>query len=318
MLRIGFFIYEGFKATDLSAPMDSFAEANVQAKKRGLPLPYELHLFAPEQAAIAATNGLIVQVRNDLSQPPELDTLIVVGGSGAQRVSELSNVNHWLAQVQPKLRRLVSIGAGCLILSASGVLNGKTVTTHWQTAQYLQKVNTQVSIDTSRNLIQDGNVYSAAGMTASVDLALTLLEQDLGGDFAHSVAQQALIFNTCLNDMKVMGSSPTALQKGSERFLKLSDFLLNNLHKPINIDTMASSINVSPRHFRRLFKQQFAVAPMVYVEQLRINKAKALLTSTDFAISLVAQQCGYASHEVFSRRFKSHMGVSPSEFRAQF
>ncbi len=317
MRRIGFFIYEGFKATDLSAPMDIFAEANVQAQKRGQPLPYTLHVCAPEQAAIAATNGLIVQVDDDLSQTPELDTLIVVGGSGAQRVSELSNVIHWLAQMQPKLRRLVSIGAGCLILSASGVLSGKTVTTDWQTAQYLQKENTRVNIDASRSLIEDGNVYSAAGMTASIELALTLLEQDFGGEFAHSVAQQALIYNTCLHDMKVIGSSPVASQKGSERFLKLSDFLLNNLHKPINIDTMASSINVSPRHFRRLFKQQFAVAPMVYVEQLRINKAKALLTGTDFAISLVAQQCGYASHEVFSRRFKAHMGVSPSEFRAQ-
>lgn len=318
MQHVGFFIFPHYKASDLSVPLDCFAEANLYAKERGETLPYELHLLAPTKCPVEASNGALIDVSYDINQELELDTLVVVGGNGIADISDSVYVRSWLETIAPQLSRLVAINSGARLLSAAGLLKEQSMAMQRQMANTSQQANAFTHLEMTRPFTQEESIYGASGMSATVELARFLLEQDLGSSTAHIVTQRALSYYPPTAHAESMSKRISAATKGGERFLKLSDFLLNNLHKQITIDSMASSINVSPRHFRRLFKQQFAMAPMVYVEQLRINKAKVLLSSTELAISLVAQQCGYASHEVFSRRFKVLTGVSPSYFRSQF
>ena len=316
MATIGLLVYEGVQALDVTGPMDVFAAANHQAG--GNRAPYTLCTIGLVAGPVRTEGGLTIVPDTILSASPGLDTLLIPGGAGSRVVDSDARLLAWIRARSAATRRVVSICTGLHVHAATGLVDGRRVTTHWQHAANLARRYPRLHMDADKLFLRDGQFHTSGGLTAGIDLALALVEDDLGSGTALAVARELVMYMKRPGNQTQYSAPLDAQTCGSGRMGPLVEWLLENLAGNLVTDRLAERMAMSPRHFRRVFVETFDATPAVFIERLRLERACILLTSGASTIDRIARSVGFASADVFRRAFRARYGVSPLEYRARF
>jgi transcriptional regulator GlxA family with amidase domain len=319
-LRIALFAYPGVQALDLSGPLEMFARATRLLRDEGRPHPgYSLAVVGTEEGPIAASSGfrfLPDTTFRALRGP--VDTLLVVGGRGIDAVTGDPAVLAWLRRVSGRVRRLGSVCTGAFLLAEAGLLDGLSATTHWSRAAELARRYPRVRVEEDRIWVRDGGIYTSAGVTAGMDLALALIEEDLGADVALSVARAMVMYLRRPGDQSQY-SAPLRLQVAETPSLRaLVAWAAEHPASDLSVAALARRAGRSPRHLTRIFRKELGVAPGEAIEQLRLEAARHALQQSAASLEEVAARCGFGSAEVLRRAFLRALHVTPSAYRARF
>ncbi|MGB9989378.1 GlxA family transcriptional regulator [Massilia sp. SM-13] len=306
---------------DVSGPLDVFSMANVFAAEDGLPPPYELVLAAPQAGLVATTSGVALQATHALSDPGlAADTLLLAGGPGARQAVRDAGLIAALRAVCQGAGRVGSICTGAFPLAATGLLGKGRATTHWDHFDEFAGLFPEIELDRNALFVDSGPCHTSAGISAGIDYALALLEADLGRARALQVARALVVF------LKRPGgqaqfSAPLAAQASApdpDRFAGLSQWIMEHLAADLSVEVLAEKVAMSPRNFARRFVENMNVAPAKYVERLRVDAARRLLTEGNLSLARVAERCGFGSAETMRLAFRRHVDIAPHDFRARF
>lgn len=317
-LRIGLLGYDQANALDISGPMEAFGSANAAATAQQRPAPYQLLVIAATPSPFTTESGLAVAPQYTFANAPPLDTVIVPGGCGLRRDATCEAVVDWLRTRATDCRRVVSVCTGLYGLAATGWLDGRRATSHWRHVGDLQARFPALQLDADSIYIKDGRYYTSAGVTAGIDLALALIEEDLGAAIALAAARDLLVY------MKRPGgqaqySEPLRLQTQSpDRFGELAAWIAAHPGQDLSLEALAARVCLSPRQFSRRFRAAFGCSPGEYVETQRLGVAREQLTHPRASVEHIARASGFGSADVFRRAFERRYGVSPGDYRRRF
>lgn len=309
---VAIFAMPGVQLLDVSGPLDVFAQANVEARKEF----YALRIVAGEPGPIRSSSG--ARLLADWVAPDvdvRIDTLLVAGAPNAGQVTLSANMVAWLRSAAKRSRRYGSICTGAFFLASTGLLNGRHLTTHWAVAEALAEAHPSLTIDEDALYVRDGKLRTAAGVTAGLDLALALVEEDLGREVARRVAAQLVMF------FKRPGGQLQFSQKGEARpvgrsvLQEVQRWVAANPELDHNVADLAKHAGISPRHFARLFHAEVGITPAAWVEAARMSAARKLLEQGQDTPKQVAAKCGYTNVDTLRRTFSKHVGVTPAEYR---
>ena len=313
-IRVGLLGYDGITALDLVGPMDAFASAAAPSTN----YPYELVVIGLTERVFSAHSGLMFRPHRSIANVCELDTLIIPGGPGS-RVPEVGRVvAPWLRANAESFRRVASVCTGVYLLAQSGLLDGREVTTHWNHAEDVARRFPKLKVNPNAIYLNSDKYYTSAGVTSGIDLAMGLIEEDLGTDAALKVARELVVYLKRTGGQRQY-SAPLRLQvDAADPFSGLMAWMAGNLSGDLSIDSLAARMSLSRRHFTRLFSEAFGSSPAEVVEGLRLDEARTLLSSPHATVASVASAVGFTSADSFRRAFARRFGVSPSSYRAPF
>jgi transcriptional regulator GlxA family with amidase domain len=306
----------GVQLLDVSGPLDVFAEANAQSGYAA----YALQVIAAEPGPIPSSSG--VRLMPDrvigIDADAKLDTLLIAGCPNAVDVPADAKVVDWLREKAPAARRFGSVCSGAFFLAAAGLLDGRRVTTHWAVAEELALRYPAVSVDQDAIHVSDGPLRTAAGVTAGLDLALALVEEDLGHEIAMRVAGQLVMFFKRPGGQMQFSRKGEAVPAGRAALQELQRWVAANPALDHSVANLATRMDLSPRHFARLFRSEVGITPASWVEEARVNSARRLLEVGHQTPKQVAGHCGFADADTLRRAFARHVGVTPAEYRKRF
>nr|WP_284041473.1 helix-turn-helix domain-containing protein [Halomonas olivaria] len=310
--------YPDCQLLDVSGPWQVFASANALSPQ---PL-YQLTLVADAVGPVATNGGLAVHATHhyhQLNRLRPLDTLLVAGGSGVMQQREIATVKEVLCEVAPQVRRLGSICSGAFLLAAAGLLDGCRVTTHWRHAQTLADEYPALSVEPDALYIESNGRYTSAGVTAGIDLALSLVEADHGAGLAGRVARELVVFLQRPGGQSQF-SEILRRQQTAGPLRRLLDQLHADPSADHGLESMADLMAVSTRHLTRQFKRHLNTTPGAYLTQLRLEQARLALLNAREPVSLerLAQRWRLGGAEQLRRQFQRYYGVSPSVYRQRF
>lgn len=310
--RIGLIGYDQLTALDLTGPAEVFAAANEQQKGA-----YETIVVAATLKPFASEGGIRFLPDVAFAKAPPLDTIIVPGGAGL-RVPQTGGPIHAFLKARRRTRRLASVCTGIYALAEAGLLDGKRATTHWRFASDVARRYPAIALEPDAIYLQDGNVFTSAGITAGIDLALSFVEADLGPAAALAVARELVVYLKRAGG-QMQFSEPLQFQaRATDRFADLAAWMVANLKKDLSVEVLAARAHLGARHFSRRFAQVFGMTPAAYVEQLRLDEARKRLGAPGQTVDSVAASVGYASADSFRRAFERRFGLAPSQYRKQF
>jgi transcriptional regulator GlxA family with amidase domain len=301
---------------DVTGPLQVFATANELAVAAGMPPSYRPRVIAPGGTVIASAGlGLVGHDLPDAREP--CDTLVAAGGWGVHDALRDAALVDWVRERASHARRTASVCTGAFLLAAAGLLDGRRAVTHWTRCAELAARFPQVRVEADPIFIRDGAVWTSAGITAGIDLALALVEDDLGRALALDVARHLVVF------LKRPGgqaqfSAALSLQKSGERFGELHAWIAENLAADLSIATLAARVGMSERSFVRHYRAQTGATPARAIERIRLEAARRLLGDTRLPVKRVAARCGFGSEETMRRGFLRAIGVSPQAYRERF
>ncbi|SCX71837.1 Transcriptional regulator GlxA family, contains an amidase domain and an AraC-type DNA-binding HTH domain [Variovorax sp. EL159] len=307
----------GVQLLDVSGPLDVFAEANVQARMNA----YRLLVIASQPGAVRSSSGArlmpdAVVGEEEIEDP--IHTLLVAGSPRAANTVFDANVGMWLRKLTPKVRRFGSVCSGAFVLAQAGLLSGRRVTTHWAVADQLAHDFPSVTVDADAIHVRDGRLRTAAGVTAGLDLSLSLVEEDLGREIAMKVASQLVMFFKRPGGQMQFSRKGEAAPTGRSALQEVQRWIAANPAMDHSVGQLASRMGLSSRHFARLFSQEVGVTPAVWVEETRVAVARRLLEAGDVVPKQVASQCGFADVDTLRRAFQRQVGITPAEYRKRY
>ncbi|OOV89615.1 MULTISPECIES: GlxA family transcriptional regulator [unclassified Pseudomonas] len=302
---------------DVTGPLQVFASANDLLRQQGLPAPYVATVIADPGGPVPTSSGLALLAEPLPAPDAPSDTLIISGGWGVYAAAREPHLVQWVAQQAGRSRRVASVCTGAFLLAASGWLDGRRVVTHWTRCEQLAREYPQLQVEANPIFINDGAVWTSAGVTAGIDLALALVEQDLGRGVALEVARHLVVFLKRPGGQSQF-SVTLALQQDGNRFDDLHAWIAENLAMDLGIPTLALQAGMSERSFVRHYRADTGQTPARAVELIRIETARRLLADTTLAIKRIASQCGFGSEETLRRGFLRAMGVTPQAYRERF
>jgi transcriptional regulator GlxA family with amidase domain len=316
--RVGFLGYEGVMALDLTGPIDAFTTAAIDGTD-GVTAPcYEVVIIGLGGKAFASESGIVFKPHTTILKAPALDTLIIPGGRGLRNPDTLKIVSSWIRTRAPRIRRIASVCTGAYALAASGLLDGRKVTTHWRHAHDLSKRFPQLSVNSDALYLRDGAFYTCAGVTSGIDLSLALIEEDFGPRVALAVARELVVYFKRPGGQEQF-SEPLRFQtQVTNPFADLATWIQGHLSQDLSVGALAKRAFLSPRQFSRRFKEIFECTPMNYVEEQRLTLARERLTVPSRSIEAIAGSVGFTSPDAFRRAFERRFGVNPSTFRRHF
>ena len=306
----------GVQLLDVSGPLDVFAEANVQSGYTA----YQLLVAAGEPGPVRSSSGVRLMPDRVINSDVEeaIDTLLVAGCPNAAEVPADGLVVDWLRRRAPTARRFGSVCSGAFFLAAAGLLDGRRVTTHWAVAEKLALRYPTVTVDQDAIHISDGRLRTAAGVTAGLDLALALVEEDLGREIAMKVASQLVMFFKRPGGQMQFSRKGEAVPAGRAALQELQRWVAAHPALDHSVASLAKHMELSPRHFARLFRNEVGITPATWVEEARVSAARLLLEQGHEAPKQVAAHCGFADADTLRRAFARHVGVTPAEYRKRF
>ncbi|MDR3664674.1 MAG: GlxA family transcriptional regulator [Mycobacterium sp.] len=309
--RVAFILFDGVKMLDVAGPAEVFAEANLVGAD------YSLSYVAPSGSAVLTSSGMHAPVDAIAADAPDYDTVVVCGGDVLVSQPISRALVDAVGLLQPRTRRLVSICTGSFVLAAAGVLTGRKAATHWRHAQALARRYPDIEVLPDALFVCDGNVYTSAGVSAGIDLALALVEQDHGPDLARTVARNLVLF---MQRPGGQSQYSTYLDMRPPRIPELRevvDLICANPALDHSTSRLAARVGVSSRHLARLFATELDTTPAKYVERVRLDHAKALLEA-GHSVENAARAAGFGSAETMRRNFLARIGVPPSQYRDRF
>lgn len=302
---------------DIIGPWEVFATANNIVRD---PRPaYQIELVTTTQkGSFLGDSGLTLSaMRHYRAALGMVDTLIIPGGSGPIKTRD-ADVLEWVRSVAKKARRVVSVCTGAFLLAKAGLLNEKTATTHWMFADELRRHFPRVSVEPDQIYVRDGNVYTSAGVTAGMDLALALLEEDFGSRIALEVARRLVLFLRRPGGQAQFSVLLASQASENKPLRELQVWIAENLQRDLSVEYLASRVAMSPRNFARTFVRETGVTPAHLVEQLRVEAARRELELTEHGLESIAARTGFGSAEVMRRAFQRRLGISPHLYRERF
>ena len=317
-LRIGFLGFEGLMALDLVGPIDAFTSALAEGSKGETVSCYEVVIIGLTARPFTSESGIVFKPHKTIKNAPPLDTLVIPGGRGLRVPETQKKAAEWISSRAAKTRRIATVCTGTFGLAATGLLNGRRVTTHWRQAQELAQRFPELKVDPNALYLKDGKFYTCAGITAGIDLSLALIEEDFGPRVALSVARELVVYLKRPGGQEQF-SEPLQFQThSSDRFADLAAWIQGHLRQDLSAEALAARAYLSPRHFTRRFKDAFGTTPATFVEDLRLREARERLTLPDQTIESVADSVGFKSADAFRRAFERRYGLQPSNYRKHF
>ena len=305
--RIAFVIFPDFQLLDIAGPIAAFDIAG-----RYRPHTYELTVLAAEAGNVVSSSG--VKLAAEALDDGPFDTIVMSGGEGTRAFSERAGLIAWLRNMAPTVRRVASVCSGAYILAEAGLLDGKRATTHWSRTDDFARRYPRIRLDADRIFIREGEVWTSAGITAGIDLALALIEDDLGSQVARATAQQLVV-----HQRRPGGQSQFSalLDTGGlhGRFADLMDWVRARLGEPLGVERLAGQAAMSPRNFARAFAAETGLTPAKAVERLRLEAARIRVETTREPIDRVAEAAGFHDPERMRRAFVRAFGQPPQALR---
>jgi transcriptional regulator GlxA family with amidase domain len=318
--QVAILLYPGVQSLDVTGPLEVFSGANsLLQETRGRDAGYEITLLARRRGALRTSSGLALLPDATLTETPrQLDTLIVPGGAGQAFASCDSATIDWIAGSSRSARRTASVCTGAFLLAAAGLLDGRRATTHWAFAQELQRRHPEVLVDPEPIFVRDGDVWSSAGVTAGIDLALALVEEDLDRESALTIARHLVMFLRRPGSQSQFSATLAAQQPRREPLREVQRLVLEDVAGDHSVEAMAARAHMSPRHFARAFRAETGLTPGRYVEGVRLEAARRRLEDGHEPIGAIAVACGFGTAETMRRTFLRAMSVGPAEYRRRF
>jgi transcriptional regulator GlxA family with amidase domain len=313
--RIVLVAFDHVQALDVTGPLEVFSLAHRYSRR---PL-YELELIAPGGRPVVTSSGITLQPHGSLAGcHGPIDTIVVAGGEGVEAARADGEVIAWLRGAAPRARRVASVCTGAFLLAQAGLLDGRRATTHWDSCARLAGEFPAVAVDPEPIFVRDGHMATSAGVTAGIDLALALLEEDLGHRAALAVARGLVVFIRRPGSQAQFSAGLAGQSASAPVIRDLEGWMADHLDGELSVPALARRVLMSPRHFARVFKREVGLTPAAYVEAIRVERARALLETTDHQLEAVAARCGFGTVETMRRTFARHLQVSPSEYRERF
>ncbi|WP_051451770.1 GlxA family transcriptional regulator [Actinospica robiniae] len=310
--EIAFLIFPDFQMLDLTGPLEVFSQAD-----RYSPGRYTLRTLALDPGQVISSSGLAV-VAEAATPFAGADTLIVVGGRGLDVAIRRPEYPEWIARASRSCRRTASVCNGALLLAESGLLDGRKATTHWSRAEELAARYPKVSVDADPIFIRDGAVSTSAGVTAGIDLALALVEEDHGAAAAREIARQLVVFVQRPGGQRQFSVQLRAQRPTREPIRDLLGFIAEHPGADLSVPALADRVGLSERQFLRVFHGETGHSPAGYVEAARVEAACRLLETTDDGVERIARVCGFGTLRTLQRSFQRLLGVAPHEYRGRF
>lgn len=313
-MRIVLLAPPGVQSLDVVGPAEIFWEAG---RRLGDPSAYDVQVIGTMAGPIAGTGNLRFMPDRTIYDPDEqVDTLLVAGAPSLKEVT--ADMISWLRRRVPEARRYGSICTGVFLLAKAGFLNGKKVTTHWECADKLQAEYPELIVDADKIFIQEGMLYTAAGVSAGIDLALALVEEDYGRDLALTVARYMVMFLKRPGGQSQFSAHLVAQMSQRTSIQRAQEYVLQNLSLPLSLEELAEQACMSTRNFSRLFRQETNMTPADFVEAARLDAARRLLEDTATSLQLIAFRCGFGTTDRMRRAFLRNLEINPLDYRRCF
>ena len=311
--------YPDAQILDVTGPLEVFARTSRWLCDHGghaIP-PYSVEIVAARAGPVRMSSGLELVAHRAWRDVGDADTLLVAGGIGYAAAAADPQMLAWLRAQAARARRVGSICTGAMLLGAAGLLEGRRATTHWAYFDRLQACAPSCKVERDAIWVQDGAVWSSAGVTAGMDLALALVEADWGKAVALAVAQELVIYRKRPGGQGQFSRFLEA-ERRNDRTGELQLWILDHLDRDLSVSRLAEAAGMSERHLSRRFKAETGLSPADYVERVRVEEARRRLEAGSAHLKDLARQCGFADEQALRRAFRRRLGVLPSEYRERF
>lgn len=306
---------------DLVGPFQVFTRASeILARSHPNEPPlYSIEVVTTERGMLLTSCGLRLQAHRTFKQVrSSADTLLIVGGSCVEEGKENAAVVDWLRKAAARSRRVGSICTGAFLLARAGLLNGRHATTHWRYCDLLARRYPAVKVEPDPIFLRDGNVYTSAGVTAGMDMALALVEEDAGSELALQVARELVLYLRRPGGQSQFSAALNLQASDRHPFRDLGAWILEHLRSDLSVDVLASRVGMSPRNFARVFRAEMNTTPAKFVESLRLEAARRRLQESNASLKSVADMCGFRNCDAMRSTFRRVLRVAPGEYRWRF
>jgi transcriptional regulator GlxA family with amidase domain len=313
MRRVVIVCFPGFQPLDVAGPHEVLAGASQLAAE-----PYELLVCSMTPGTMIGESGLGIAAPHPMPVDGEIDTLLIPGGNGVYAAAKDTELLDAVRAIARRARRVATVCSGAFVAAAAGLLDGRRVTTHWARASRLAREHPTLEVVPDAIFVNDGAVWTSAGVTAGIDLALALVEQDHGVDVAQTVARHLVMFLRRPGGQSQF-AAPIWDKPAEKQAVRAAQDLVNaNLAGDHRVGALAAAINMSERHFTRVFAAEVGEPPAKYVERVRVEAARRRLEQRGSTVVAVARECGFGTAETMRRSFIRRIGVAPDDYRRRF
>ncbi|MFF1677749.1 GlxA family transcriptional regulator [Streptomyces sp. NPDC058256] len=304
-------LFDDVQSLDVTGPVEVFAGA--EAAHAG---SYRILTASLDGAPVRTSSGLTLVPDHALADAPAPHTLLVPGGAGTRHLDP--RLTDWLREHGPRAERLVSVCTGAIPLAAAGLLDGRRATTHWAYCDKLARDHPAIDVDPDPIYVRDGQVSTSAGVTSGIDLALALVEEDLGREAALMVARYLVVFLRRPGNQAQFSAQLAAQTAQREPLREVQQWITEHPDADLSVESLAIRARLSPRHFARAFQAETGMTPGRYVERVRLEHARRLMEDTADGIEEISRTCGYRTPEAMRRAFVKTLGSAPAEYRRRF
>src|SRR5207248_1692066 len=320
--RIVFLAAPGVEMLDLVGPLQVFARASEMYGRAntGSPAIYSVEVvtISPRRSLIANCGLRITADRTFREVRGRIDTLLVAGGEAIEENEISPEAVRWLKRISRRIRRVGSVCTGAMLLARAGLLDGRRATTHWNWCQTLIKRAPRAEIDPDPIFVRDGNVYTSAGVTAGMDLALALVEEDHGSRLALQVARNLVLYLRRPGGQSQFSAALSLQLTDRKPLRELEAWVLDNLNKPLTVTVLAERVAMSPRNFARVFTKEMKTTPARFVERLRVEAARRRLEESQNSMDAIASECGFGNVNSMRNVFQRALKIPPGQYRRHF
>jgi transcriptional regulator GlxA family with amidase domain len=315
--RVVLVVFPDLQLLDLAGPLEVFAMADRFSDSEVS--EYATEVVSRDGGVIRASNGLEIGANRAIGAcRGPIDTLVVVGGRGVAQAIVDDRLVAWIRSAAQRSRRVTSVCSGAFLLARAGLLDGRSATTHWATCARLARLFPEVTVDPDPIFIRDGNVWTSAGVTAGMDLALALVEDDLGPDRAREIARYLVLFVQRSGGQSQFSAQLAAQRPERDTLVQLASWIADHLGDDLSVPVLAARTSMSVRNFSRRFAQEFGSTPAAYVEAVRVEAGRRLLETTRRGLTDIARDCGFGTVETMYRSFQRTIRVTPGQYRQHF
>jgi transcriptional regulator GlxA family with amidase domain len=311
--RIVIVAFDGVQPLDVVGPAEVFSTA---ARLR--PPGYEVEVVAPRAEPLRASSVALAPHSSIASCRGPIDTLICAGGSGVRDAARDERLVRWVRSAAKRSRRIASVCTGAFLLAEAGLLDGKRATTHWSACAALARRYPQTKVEPDPIFVEDDGIYTSAGVTAGMDLALALVDEDLGRDVALETARWLVLFLRRPGGQSQFSAQLAAQAAEREPLQELQAWIPDHLDGDLSVPALAQRARMSERNFARAFRREVGMTPAAYVETARVERARIALESGPESVELIAWRTGFGTVETMRRAFRRRLGVSPGDYRNRF
>ncbi|WP_027016635.1 GlxA family transcriptional regulator [Comamonas composti] len=321
--RVDLVVYPGFKALEAIGPMSVFDYANVHLRQQGRSDGYEVRVVAERAGAVRSDTRMELQATHTLAQM-EIGgagcTVLLVGSRDIGQVLQASPaLVQWVGRVAPRVPRMIALCSGSFFLAEAGLLDGRRAATHWSVAQQLQSRHPRVMVDADAIYVRDGHYWTSAGVTAGMDLALAVVEEDFGHALALDVARDLVMYLKRPGGQSQFSVHLASQSMRHDGVRAVQQWILARLDQPMDLAEMAAQAAMSERHLRRIFQQETGRSPSAFVEAARLEAAKQLLEAPgQLPLKTVAARVGLGSEQALRHLFQRYLGITPVAYRERF